>query len=124
MALRLHALAAGALLGLVLVLSALQVWSAASTIYHEQTGNSISDGAASTDCPGAVPYVDNPLPATGEPYALRFKVSFHGETDQARVYYTTDGSLITAPPLCPPRNQRNPRLKKVCAFYGQFAAPL
>jgi len=75
-----------------LLLTSASTSLAANFIYHEQSTRSAIEDAGSNDCVGAQPYVEVLSPASGQPYSLRFRVEYHSQTDQARVYYTTDGS--------------------------------
>ena len=88
-----------------LILSCLLSTTALATaefVYHEQTNNFVAaqtctSGGADTTAGRYVANTDRG-PAPGfqvffhETYALRFKVEYQFFTNQARVYYTTDGS--------------------------------
>lgn len=63
---------------------ATSVFAAANRVYHERTGN-VTGGSCGVFA--------SPLsPTSAQAYALKFRIEFQGFTDQARVYYTTDGS--------------------------------
>jgi uncharacterized repeat protein (TIGR01451 family) len=66
--------------------------AAANYVYHEQTTRSALEDANATDCTNAQNYVEILAPFSDQAYVLRFRVEYHLYTDQARVYYTIDGS--------------------------------
>src|SRR5947207_4606342 len=66
--------------------------AAASFIYHERSTRSALEGASAPDCPDGQPYVEILSPALDQPAVLRFRIEYHLATDQARVYYTIDGT--------------------------------
>jgi hypothetical protein len=77
-------------------------WAAANFVYHEQTNNFVAaptcpSGATDTGCGRFLENTDRSGAAgfqvfAPETYTLHFKVEFQFFTNQARVYYTTDGS--------------------------------
>ena len=88
--------------GIVVCLTSANVSATANYVYHEQTANFV----ATPTCPSAGTdtacgrYVEN-TDRSGSPgfqiyspetYSLHYKVEFQLFTNQARVYYTTDGS--------------------------------
>ena len=87
---------------LFVCLSAATASGAANYVKHEQTNNFV----ATPTCPSSGTnescgrYVENTDRSGSagfqvyapETYTLRFKIEFQGDTDRARVYYTTDGS--------------------------------
>ena len=81
------------LVSLGLTFAPTRALAAANYIYHEQSTRSALEDAGSNDCSGAQPYLDVLSPAHGQAYLLRFRVEYHSQTDRARVYYTTDGSV-------------------------------
>src|SRR5688572_30082792 len=74
----------------------------ANFVYHEQTANFVAtptcpSGGTDTSCGRYVENTDRSGAAgfqlySPETYSLHFKVEFQFFTNQARVYYTTDGS--------------------------------
>src|SRR5947209_6297758 len=64
----------------------------ANYVYHERTTRSVLEDVTTTDCVDLQPYVQVLSPASGQESVLRFRVEYHLQSDQARVYYTTDGS--------------------------------
>ncbi|MDT7780394.1 MAG: hypothetical protein QOC99_2906 [Acidobacteriota bacterium] len=78
------------------------VSASANFVYHEQTNNFVAtpqcnDGSTNTSCGRYVENTDRSGAAgfqifSPETYTLHFKVEFQFFTNQARVYYTTDGS--------------------------------
>src|SRR6266478_5822863 len=65
-------------------LSTQLAFGTANYVYHERTGNN-------PGC-GTVAYVPVLNPTAAQAYVLRFKIEFQNYTDNAVVYYTTDGS--------------------------------
>jgi hypothetical protein len=61
--------------------------AAANRVEHQQNLN-LTGGTCGN-------YLDVLVPNSAQSYTLRFKVEFAGDTQQARVYYTTDGSMPT-----------------------------
>lgn len=59
-------------------------FAAANLVHHERTTFNTGGGCGA--------YVDVLTPGSAQSETLRFKIEFQGFTDQARVYYTTDGS--------------------------------
>src|SRR4051794_22185299 len=81
------------LVSLFLTSASTPALAVANFIYHEQSTRSALEDAGSNDCAGAQPYLEILSPLSGQPCVLRFRVEYHSQTDQARVYYTTDGSV-------------------------------
>jgi hypothetical protein len=71
-------------LALGLLLGAAQAFGAANRVLHNR------DTFTNLGLCGK--YVDPAVPTAGENETVRFKAEFQGATQQARVYYTTDGS--------------------------------
>jgi len=65
-------------------------FAVANSVLHQQNLNQI--GGPSGTCGN---YLDRIIPNDLQNYPLRFQIQYNGETDQARVYYTTDGSAPT-----------------------------
>ncbi len=60
-----------------------QAFATANYVYHERTINNPGCGGQ---------FVSNLTPGSADAVTLRFKVEYQNYTDNARVYYTTDGS--------------------------------
>ena len=58
--------------------------AAASFVKHQRSANSVGGLCGS--------YVDKLNPTSSDSYTLRFRIDFQGFTDNARVYFTTDGT--------------------------------
>jgi hypothetical protein len=71
------------LLAVLCIAAAFNVFADANYVYHERTTNN----------PGCGPnYVSNLTPAATDAVVLAFKVEYQFYTNQARIYYTTDGT--------------------------------
>jgi hypothetical protein len=68
----------------LLASSASPLFAAANFVYHERTANNTGGICG--------PYVTTLVPTSSQAYDLRFKIEFQGLTNQARVYFTTDGT--------------------------------
>ena len=66
-----------------LLLTAAPVFATANYVYHERTTANPGSGGQ---------YVTTLNPSSAQTHPLRFKVEYQFYTDNARVYYTTDGS--------------------------------
>ncbi len=71
--------------------AALLVWltpalarATANYVYHEQTTTSVGGACG--------PYLTRPAPAATQSYPLEFKIEYQFYTDNAFLYYTTDGT--------------------------------
>ena len=60
------------------------LFAAASFVNHQLTTNPVGGLCGS--------YVDTLVPTSSQSYTLRFRIDFQTFTDQARVYFTTDGT--------------------------------
>ncbi|MGI8580584.1 MAG: hypothetical protein ACR2KX_00180 [Chitinophagaceae bacterium] len=69
---------------LLLILGTAKSFGTANDIYHERTSNSIGGSCGI--------YVSNLAPASGNTVDIRFKIAIQGFTNQARIYYTIDGT--------------------------------
>ena len=56
----------------------------ANYVYHEQTTNVVG-------C-NSIPFLTNTTPPWGSPIEIAFKVEYQNYTNQARIYYTNDGT--------------------------------
>ena len=61
----------------------LSLFGEADYVYHERTTN--------VHC-GGIPYVSNLTPTSAQSVNIAFKINFQNYWNQARIYYTTDGS--------------------------------
>ena len=61
-------------------------------LYHERSFNSVTGGTPDTTCAGVLPFVDILAPFATQAVTIRFQIELNGLSDNARVYYTTDGS--------------------------------
>ena len=62
-------------------------------VYHERSMSKVNDLTGT--CGGDRLYLNNTSPASFDDQILRFKIEYEAAWDQARVYYTIDGTTPT-----------------------------
>jgi len=76
----------------ILFMAQLGALAAPSFVFHARATSDVTEGFPDTDCPGPLPFVNLLAPASGDDYLLRLRIQLASQTDEARVYYTIDGT--------------------------------
>lgn len=70
------------------LLFSINCFSTANSVYHEFTMNTVGGGCGI--------FVSNPTPTNADAVTIEFTIDYQLFTNQARIYYTTDGSVPAA----------------------------